>query len=130
MVDFFVSTELKASPPRLRDYMDNLRNYPVLAIFYVAIHSASSAAGSYTVPLVVIALTVLGGLTLLCLAQMVLLLGLSMRQLAFQRKSSLPRPLRLVMAGCFAVSMVFIVVCLPVATKQIVSSGLIQWQLR
>ena len=130
MFDFLVSTELKTSAPRLRDYMNNLRNYPVLAVFYLAAYSAISTAGSYAAVLGVVALIVLGGLTVLCLSQMGLLFWLSMHQLVRQRESPLPLSLRLVLIGCFAASMIFIVVCLLVATKQIVSTGLIQWHLR
>ena len=130
MFNFLVAAELKASAPRLRDYMDNLRNYPVLAVFYLAAYSTMSKAGSYAGILGVVTLFVLGGLTLLCISQMALLFGLSIRQFSLQRESPLPMPLRLLLVSLFAASMASIVLCLLVATKQIVSTGLIQWHLR
>ncbi len=130
MFNFLVSTELKNSVPRLQDYMDNLSNYPVLAVFYLAAYSVTYKANSYALILGVIACIVLVGLTLLCLSQMVLLFGLSLRQFALQRMSPISTCLRLLLAGLFAASMAFMVVCLLVATQQIVSTGLIEWHLR
>ncbi|HMN74899.1 MAG TPA: hypothetical protein PKC97_02455 [Burkholderiaceae bacterium] len=110
--------------------MDNLSNYPVLAVFYLAAYSVTYKANSYALILGVIACIVLVGLTLLCLSQMVLLFGLSLRQFALQRMSPISTCLRLLLAGLFAASMAFMVVCLLVATQQIVSTGLIEWHLR
>ena len=130
MFKFLLASERKDPEPRLRDFTDSLRNYPVLAVFYVAALSASSKVGSYQVIVGYTALLAIAALTLLCLSQTVLLFSLSFHHIARRRVSSIPRLLQPVLTALFAVGMAAVVLVVLELTNEIAAHDLTQWLFR
>lgn len=81
MNDFLMHADWISRPPSLKDYFDNVRNYPLLAALFLGAYGAFvSAAGLWSgIPFVV--LLVLGSLAVLSIMQTAMLMSCSLRHI-------------------------------------------------